>query len=122
MGLERASYRYARHIRHPLFGLATSLGMGAQQATAGLDYLFGIPATNLTQVVYIIVVTGFATLSVLSGLNVGIKRLSQFNIVIALLLLLFVLIAGPTQYIFRSFFAGLTDYFAKVVPLSNWSG
>ena len=105
-----------------LFGLATSLGLGAKQSIAGLNYLFGIPVTDLTQVVFIILTTFFATLSVLSGLDVGIKRLSQFNIGLALLLLLFVLIVGPTQYIFHSLFAGLTDYFAKVIPLSNWVG
>ena len=105
-----------------LFGLATSLGLGAKQAVAGLDYLFGIPATDLTYVVFIVLTTLFATLSVLSGINVGIRRLSQFNITLALLLLLFVLFAGPTQYILSSLFAGLADYFVKVVPLSNWVG
>ena len=105
-----------------LFGLATSLGLGAKQAVAGLDYLFGIPATDLTYVVFIVMTTLFATLSVLSGINVGIRRLSQFNITLALLLLLFVLIAGPTQYILSILFAGLADYFVKVVPLSNWVG
>ncbi len=105
-----------------LFGLATSLGLGAKQAVAGLNYLFEIPATDLAQMMFIIATTSLATVSVLSGLDVGIKRLSQFNIALALLLLLFVLIAGPTQYIFHIFFAGLTDYFAKVIPLSSWVG
>ena len=105
-----------------LFGLATSLGLGAKQAVAGLNYLFGIPATDMTYIVFIVLTTSFATLSVLSGLNVGIRRLSQITITIALLLLLFVFIAGPTQYILSSFFAGLADYIVKIVPLSNWVG
>ena len=105
-----------------LFGLATSLGLGAEQATAGLNYLFGIPATNLTKVVLIVVITGIAVISVLTGLNVGIKRLSQFNMILAGLLLLFVLVAGPTLYIFHSFFIGFADYLARIAPLSNWIG
>lgn len=63
-----------------LFGLATLLGLGAKQAMAGLNYLFGIPATELAQVVFVVATTSLATISVLSGLNVGIKRLSQFNV------------------------------------------
>ena len=105
-----------------VFGLATSLGLGAKQAVAGLNYLLGIPATDPIHVVFIILTTFFATVSVVSGLNVGIKRLSQFNIALAVLLLLFVLIVGPTQYIFNSFSAGFADYFAKVIPLSSWIG
>ena len=105
-----------------LFGLATSLGFGAEQAVAGLNYLFGIPVNNFTYVAFIIVVTCLATLSVLTGLNVGIKRLSQLNIVLAVLLLLFILVAGPTQYIFGILAAGGADYVAKLVPFSNWIG
>ena len=103
-----------------LFGLATSLGFGAEQAVAGLNYLFGVPANNFTYVVFIVVVTSFATVSVLTGLDVGIKRLSQFNIVLALLLLLFVLAVGPTRYIFGILAAGVADYAVKLAPLSNW--
>ena len=105
-----------------LFGLATSLGLGAEQAVAGLNYLFEVPANNFTYATFIVVITCFATVSVLTGLDVGIKRLSQFNMLLAMLLLLFVLIAGPTQYIFKSFFAGSVDYIAKIVHFSNWIG
>ena len=105
-----------------LFGLATSLGLGVQQVTSGLNYLFDIPANNTTMVVLIVVITSIALISVLTGINVGIKRLSQFNIILALLLLLAVISLGPTLYIFRSIFAGLGSYFAHIVPLSNWIG
>ena len=105
-----------------LFGLATSLGLGAEQAVAGLNYLFGVPANNFTYVAFIIAVTCLATVSVLAGLDVGIKRLSQFNIALAVLLFLFVLAVGPTGYIFKSLVAGGADYVAKIVPLSNWMG
>ena len=105
-----------------IFGLATSLGLGAEQVTAGLDYLFGIPANNLTMILLIVVITFIALISVMTGINVGIKRLSQFNIILAFLLLLTVFILGPTGYIFRNIFTGLGTYVMKIVPLSNWVG
>ena len=105
-----------------MFGLATSLGLGVQQVTSGLNYLFGIPANSTTMVLLIVVITGIAMASVLTGINVGIKRLSQFNVIVAFLLLLAVIILGPTLYIVRTMFAGLADYAMKIVPLSNWIG
>ena len=100
----------------------TSLGLGAQQVTAGLNYLFEVPATNTTMVVLIIVITSAALVSVLTGLNVGIKRLSQFNVILAFLLLLFVILVGPKLAIFKGMFTGLTAYLSKMRPLSNWVG
>ena len=105
-----------------LFGLATSLGLGVKQVTSGLNYLFKVPANNITMVVLIVVITAIALTSVMTGINVGIKRLSQFNIILAFLLLLAVIILGPTLHIFRSIFAGLGDYVMRIVPLSNWIG
>ena len=105
-----------------IFGLATSLGLGVQQVTSGLDYLFGIPANNLTMVLLIVGITAIALISVMTGINVGIKRLSQFNIILAFLLLAAILVLGPTSYIFKSLFAGLGAYVMKIVPLSNWIG
>ena len=81
-----------------LFGLATSLGLGVKQLTSGLNYLFDVPANDTTMVVLIVVITSIALISVLAGINVGIKRLSQFNIILALLLLLAVIALGPTLY------------------------
>ena len=105
-----------------LFGLATSLGLGAQQVTAGLNYLFEVPATNTTMVVLIIVITAAALISVLTGLNVGIKRLSQLNVTLAFLLLLFIIVVGPKLAIFKGIFAGMGAYVSNVRPLSNWVG
>ncbi len=105
-----------------LFGIAPSLGLGAQQVAAGLNYLFNIPATNATAVAIILLITLIATASVLSGLNVGIKRLSQVNICITIALFLFVIVAGPTGAIFSSFFRGLGTYIVTIVPFSNWVG
>ena len=105
-----------------LFGLATSLGLGANQVTGGFSYLFGVPATDTLKVVLIVLITAVATVSVMTGINVGIKRLSQVNIVLAGLLMLFVIAAGPTSEIVGGFFAGIGAYLVNLVPLSNWVG
>ncbi len=105
-----------------IFGLATSLGLGVQQVTSGLDYLFGVPANSLTMVLLIVGITAIALISVMTGINVGIKRLSQFNIILAFLLLAALIFLGPTNYIFKSLFTGLGAYVMKIVPLSNWIG
>lgn len=105
-----------------LFGLATSLGFGAEQATAGLNYLFDWPASDFTKVVLIVVITMAALVSVLAGLDKGVKRLSEINMVLALILLLFVIAVGPTLDILTGFVTSTGSYLANVVPLSNWVG
>ena len=105
-----------------VFGLATSLGLGAEQATAGLNYLFGLPTTAHVKVMLIALITAVALSSVLTGLDRGIKRLSQLNMLLAVGLMVFVIAVGPTVEIFRSFLTGLGSYFATIMPLSNWVG
>ena len=86
-----------------LFGLATSLGLGAEQTAAGLDHLFGVPATETTEVLLIAGITCVALASVVLGMDKGVKRLSQANMVLALLLLGFVLAVGPTLDLLAGF-------------------
>ena len=105
-----------------LFGLAPSLGLGSQQVAAGVNKLFGIPATSTTEVAIIVLITVIATASVLSGIDVGIKRLSQINIWIMIALFSFVILAGPTVVIFSTFFKALGNYAVQIVPFSNWVG
>ena len=105
-----------------LFGLATSLGLGVKQLASGLNYLFGVPATNTTMVVLIAAITVIALVSVLAGLDSGIKRLSQWNMILAFLLLAAVIALGPTLYIFRGMLSAFGSYVAQIVPLSNWAG
>ncbi len=93
-----------------LFGLATSLGFGASQANAGLHALFGVPLGETTQVVLIVLITAIALASVLAGLDRGVKLLSEVNMALALLLLGFVIIVGPTVAILTGFFANLGAY------------
>ena len=105
-----------------LFGLATSLGFGAEQASAGLNYLFGWSKSDFAKVILIVVITMAALVSVLAGLDKGVKRLSEINMILALVLLLFVIAMGPTTDILQGFFTGFGNYLANVVPLSNWVG
>ena len=102
-----------------LFGLATSLGFGAQQASAGLEHIYGLPNTITVQVFLIVAITGVALISVLRGLDGGVKLLSEINMGIALVLLLFVLFAAGAVTILGDFASGLGAYFTNVVPLSN---
>ncbi|WP_417434009.1 BCCT family transporter [Hoeflea sp.] len=102
-----------------LFGLATSLGFGAEQANAGLNHLFGLPVSDVSKVLLIVVITGIALMSVVAGLDAGVKRLSEINMVLAALLLLFVLIVGPTVAIFTGFFHNLYEYARYLPELSN---
>jgi BCCT family betaine/carnitine transporter len=102
-----------------LFGLATSLGFGASQAASGLNYLFGIPLGNTTQIVLVIGITAIALVSVLAGLDAGVKRLSEINMVLAVLLLAFVIIVGPTLAIATGFFDNLMAYLTYLPELAN---
>ena len=102
-----------------LFGLATSLGLGAQQANAGLEFVYGIPSNATVQVILIIGITAVALISVLRGLDGGVKVLSEINMVVAIALLLFVLFTAGAVGIFTDFGNTLVAYAQEVVPLSN---
>ncbi len=102
-----------------LFGLATSLGFGATQANAGLNELFGVPVSSTTEVVLISAITAVALISVVRGLDGGVKVLSEINMGLAALLLLFVLFAGPTLAILTGFVDYLAAYLQYLPALSN---
>ena len=101
-----------------LFGLATSLGFGATQAAGGLNELFGIPTGTTTEVVLITVITAIALVSVVRGLDGGVKVLSEINMGLAALLLIFVLVVGPTLAILTGFLDSLLAYFQYLPALS----
>ena len=102
-----------------IFGLVTSLGFGAEQAAGGLDFLFGIPANNLTKIALVVVISLIAMGSVVLGVEKGVKRLSETNMILALALLVFVIAVGPTWQILTGFVGNLTAYAREIVPLSN---
>jgi betaine/carnitine transporter, BCCT family len=105
-----------------IFGLATTIGIGATQATSGLSYLFGFEQTRLIQILLIMTMTGLAVLSVLRGLDGGVKLLSNINMGVAFALLMFVVIAGPTTLIFTGMGENLLNYFKDTPALTNWVG
>ncbi|WP_417830543.1 BCCT family transporter [Thalassospira sp.] len=102
-----------------LFGLATSLGFGAEQANAGLEFLFGISVSDTSKVFLIIGITAVALVSVVAGLDAGVKRLSEINMILAAALLLFVVLAGPTMEIITGFFSSLVAYAEHLPALAN---
>lgn len=104
-----------------LFGLATSLGYGAQQINSGLNYLFGIPQGTKIQVFIIVIITLIATLSVVSGIGKGVRILSELNIKMAGLFLIVILILGPTLFIFRTFGNSIGYYLNNFFELSFFS-
>ncbi len=102
-----------------LFGLATSLGFGATQANAGLNELFGLSVGATAQVLLITGITAIATISVMRGLDGGVKILSELNMGLAFLLLAFVLLVGPTWTILATFASSLLAYGEYLPALSN---
>ncbi|WP_372493836.1 BCCT family transporter [Prauserella aidingensis] len=102
-----------------LFGVATSLGLGVMQVAAGLSFIDVIEEpNNLTYVVLIGAITTAAVISVVTGLKKGIKYISNINLGLAAALLLFVLIAGPTLFIFRDAVQSLGDYLQNILQMS----
>jgi BCCT family betaine/carnitine transporter len=105
-----------------LFGLATSLGFGASQAMAGISELYGLENSDTNQVILILLITAVALVSVLLGIERGVKRLSEINMVLALCLVLFVIALGPTMLIITGFFTNLWSYVTYLPTLSNFVG
>lgn len=104
-----------------LFGLATSLGFGVQQIASGLNHLFGLPDTPVVQVVLIGVITLAATTSVVLGLDKGVRVLSELNMRLGLLFLIFMLIIGPTVYLLDGMMENTGNYFQEVISLGTWT-
>ena len=104
-----------------LFGVATSLGLGAQQINAGLNHLFGLPVSAAVQVALIAGVTALATISVVLGLKKGIKRLSVANMCFAGALLAFVVVIGPTLFVLNGLVENVGIYLNDLVALGFWN-
>lgn len=98
-----------------MFGVATSLGFGVLQVNAGFSHLFGLPVNTTVQVILIAVITGMATLSAGTGLDKGVKRLSELNIILAIALLIFVLCAGSTVFLLQAYVQNIGAYLGAVV-------
>lgn len=105
-----------------IFGVTTTLGLGARQMNTGLDWLFGIGVTTTTQLSLIAAVTVIATGSVVSGVHRGVRRLSEFNLALSMLLLLIFLVAGPTTVLCAMLIQATGDYLDTLLPMSLWTG
>jgi choline/glycine/proline betaine transport protein len=103
-----------------MFGVVTSLGLGVMQINSGLEKLFGIPNSLTIQFALIAFITVLAAISVMMGLDKGIKRLSDINIGFTIVLLAFMVILGPTLFIFDSFIENIGNYIVAIVPLGTW--
>jgi len=95
-----------------IFGIATSLGIGVAQLNYGLNFMFGIPENRTWQIVLIVIAVIMATVSVLTGVEKGIRRLSELNVLLCIALMLFVLIAGSTAYLFDGIVNNIGDSIA----------
>ncbi|QFS83880.1 Glycine betaine transporter BetL [Roseivivax sp. THAF40] len=104
-----------------MFGIVTSLGLGAMQINSGLGTVFGIEQSVTVQILVIAFITAMATISVVAGLDGGIKRLSSINILLSLLFLVFMVIVGPTLFIFDTFVQSYGAYVRDLVFWGTWS-
>ncbi len=104
-----------------VFGIATSMGLGVNQMAHGLNVLFGVDPGVSTQVVLVIIISVVATLSAVSGIGRGIKILSEWNVVLTIALILFFVIAGPTQWLAGFFLNATGDYVTQFLSMGFWT-
>ena len=104
-----------------VFGIATSLGLGAGQIAAGLNQLFGIEPDLTTQIMAILVISAVATLSAVSGVGRGIRIISEWNIYVSIVLLAFFLFCGPFEWLMGFFVTTVGEYLWNLVPMGFWT-
>ena len=100
-----------------VFGVATSLGLGVQQMSTGLNHLFGIDAGLTTQMILILVISIIATLSAISGVGNGIRIISEWNIYLSIVLLAYFMFGGPFQWLMGFFVTSFGDYLWNAIPM-----
>ena len=105
-----------------LFGSATSLGLGALQINSGMDFLWGVEPSDGIAVAIIAVLTAAFVLSAISGVHKGIQWLSNTNMVLAILLVLFLLVVGPTVFQFETLVESIGGYLTTIIPASFRTG
>jgi choline/glycine/proline betaine transport protein len=103
-----------------VFGVATSLGLGVSQMSVGLERLIGVDSGLTTQLVLIVIISIISILSALSGVGKGIRIISQWNIIISLVVVAFFLFGGPTSWLVGIFMDSLGDYLVNFVPMGLW--
>ena len=103
-----------------MFGLATTLGLGIQHINSGMHHLFGIVESTNVQVILIAIITVFATISVVSGLHKGVQILSKIASIMAVLLMIFMLVVGPTLFILGSTIQSTGYYLQNIISTATW--
>lgn len=101
-----------------MFGIATSLGLGVMQVNAGLHDLSGLPIGTEVQLLLIAIITALATLTVVLGLDRGMRRLSEMNLGLSVILMVFVFLAGPTVFLLNMIVENLGGYFQHIVSMT----
>jgi choline/glycine/proline betaine transport protein len=101
-----------------MFGVATSLGLGVMQVNAGLSFMFDIEISIFVQIMLIVFITGLATISVVAGLDAGIRRLSELNLMLAIVMLVFILLAGPTATLLSALVQNVGGYLSSMVDMT----
>lgn len=101
-----------------MFGVATSLGLGVMQVNAGLNFLFGIEVSTFVQIILIVFITSMATVSVVAGLDAGIRRVSELNLMLAIVMLIFILFAGPTSTLLGALLQNVGGYLSTMVDMT----
>jgi len=114
-----------------VFGVATSLGLGASQVNSGFHYLFGIDVSSTNQIMIMCAITSLAVISVATGLDKGIKILSETNMLLAVTLLVLIFVLGPTVFLLQAYLQNIGDYLADIIhntfnlfayKKTNWIG
>lgn len=114
-----------------VFGVATSLGLGASQVNAGFGYLFGIEVSVFNQIIIMCGITALAVLSVTAGLDKGIRRLSEANMILAVCLLVLIFLLGPTVFLLKAYLQNIGVYLSDIIhntfnlfayKKTNWIG
>ena len=98
-----------------VFGVATSLGLGASQVNSGLEYLFEFEVSTMNQILIMVAIVAFASVSVATGLDKGIRRLSEANMILAIALLLLVFLLGPSVFLLQAYVQNIGAYLSDIV-------
>ncbi len=101
-----------------MFGVATSLGLGVMQVNAGLSFLFDVEVSTYVQILLIVFITAIATISVVAGLDAGIRRISELNLLLAIVMLVFILLAGPTATLLGTLIQNIGGYLSSMVDMT----
>ncbi|HBV85269.1 MAG TPA: glycine/betaine ABC transporter permease [Desulfosporosinus sp.] len=104
-----------------IFGVATSLGLGALQISTGLNYAYGLPTGTMSTVIIVVVITVLFIISAVTGIERGIKYLSNTNMLLLFLILMFMLIVGPTRFILNGITETVGSYVHNIIQMSFWA-